>query len=239
MITYGYDDGGCFFCGSGDPIDGSGVHPSERGDLAEMCRRMCDSDHGCVAYTIGRGATREGQEHKYDGRMANCCLERRFYPPGAYVDGSGNDARGKSNCQLDAACWTRYERGGVRGGGGVEVPSSSSSSSSSSSNAASSRKARCKGRSSSSSSPRWTPPPSSFCVRVWEPVEYADEDILEKLRFVEGGCDHGKDEAYAAMLARAHDQCAAEIFAESMTVSIVVRPTGTLTYVRVFADNWS
>jgi hypothetical protein len=56
---------------------------------------------------------------------------------------------------------------------------------------------------------------------------------------VEGGCDHGKDETYAAMLARAHDQCAAEIFAESMMVSIVVRPTGALTYVRVFTDNWS
>jgi hypothetical protein len=138
MVTYGYDDGGCFFCGGDDPIDGSRVHPSKRGDLVEMCRRMCDSDHGCVAYTIGRGATREGQEHKYDGTMANCCLERRLYPPGAYVDGSGNDARGKSNCQLDAACWTRYERGGARGGGGVEVPSSSSSSSWSSSSSSSS-----------------------------------------------------------------------------------------------------
>ena len=71
---------------------------------------------------------------------------------------------------------------------------------------------------------------------MWDEAEYTDGDVRERVRFVEGGCDNG-DGAYAAMLARAHDECVAEALAESMTVSIVVRPSGALTYVRIFADD--
>ncbi len=134
-----------------------------------MCRRMCNSDSGCVAFSIGRVATQAEQDYLYEGTVASCCLERRLYPPGAYMDGSGSGVRGKNGCQLDGACWTCYERAGARGGGDSPLSDVTS------------RNAMCRGGSSSSSSPKWTPPTSGSCVRMWEPIAYTDDDILERL----------------------------------------------------------
>ena len=52
VTTYGFDDGGCFFCAresrflSKEPLTG--------GELNEHCRRQCEADRECVAYTVGR-----------------------------------------------------------------------------------------------------------------------------------------------------------------------------------------
>ncbi|KAL3802417.1 hypothetical protein ACHAW5_001138 [Stephanodiscus triporus] len=156
------DDGGCYYCGTHDDDRGGDVvHLSRRSDLGNACWRACDEDIGCVAFTVGREPSRSGQEYLYNGVIMNCCLERRMYPSGVYVDGSngGNDdgRRRKDHCQLEAACWTWYEReeGGRRRTrdeeSGVVAGHQSSLLSSSSLSIA--------------------------CVRTWDPVPYTDDEI--------------------------------------------------------------
>ena len=51
--TYGFDDGGCFFCAEPGLTPPT---PMAGGSLSDHCKRMCDADVQCVAYTVGRPA---------------------------------------------------------------------------------------------------------------------------------------------------------------------------------------
>ncbi|KAL3822767.1 hypothetical protein ACHAXA_009641 [Cyclostephanos tholiformis] len=250
IVTLGLDDGGCYFCGGGkisrDGI-GAGVrmrHPTSHNDLIEMCRDLCDSMSDCVSFTVGRDPSHVTQAYLYGSTISNCCLERRMYPPELYVVGGGRGVdddydyeggRKMDYCEMEASCWTRYERDGARDGERTSTRAD--------------MRRRCKGvddrdgGSTSSSSPfssssegggsKPTPPassPSSRCFRTWEPVVYADDELKAKSRYIAGGCirDDGSgknDETYANMLRYARDRCMAETFAESMAVSVILRPS--------------
>mmetsp|Transcript_8991 Transcript_8991/g.15634 ORF Transcript_8991/g.15634 Transcript_8991/m.15634 type:complete len:285 (+) Transcript_8991:474-1328(+) len=77
-----------------------------------------------------------------------------------------------------------------------------------------------------------TPAPMGQCTKVWEPKILRDDQIQEAIDFIEGGCDY-KDEKWKAMLADAHEQCLAEIIAESMAVTVIDFPNSKFTYVNV------
>ena len=55
--------------------------------------------------------------HAYEyhwGKPANCCLDRTAAPSELWVDGHDVDPGKEPNeCQLDAMCWTRFERNQV------------------------------------------------------------------------------------------------------------------------------
>ena len=55
----------------------------------------------------------------YYGKIANCCLERRYYPSQAFVDATKENildtTHVNNTCQLDASCWTRYEKNKEKG----------------------------------------------------------------------------------------------------------------------------
>lgn len=105
IISYGMNDGGCFFCGwekgSSIPLTGE--------TLAETCKQMCDSDPLCIAYEVGRVASLPVYQHIFEGgQTINCCLERTQWPAGVWVDAT-NVNGAPNNCQKDSLCWTRYE----------------------------------------------------------------------------------------------------------------------------------
>ena len=114
--TYGMDDGGCYFCaiGTTEPLSGNA--------LSENCKRMCEADDSCISYTIARPVVLPAHEY-YWGEKANCCLERREYPPGAFVNPNPNKGgQVFNNCQRDAMCWTRYEKDKDKGKGSTKEP---------------------------------------------------------------------------------------------------------------------
>ena len=53
VSTYGFDDGGCFFCARESRFTEL-KEPLTGGELNEHCRRQCEADSKCVAYTVGR-----------------------------------------------------------------------------------------------------------------------------------------------------------------------------------------
>mmetsp|Transcript_32851 Transcript_32851/g.69110 ORF Transcript_32851/g.69110 Transcript_32851/m.69110 type:complete len:245 (-) Transcript_32851:411-1145(-) len=201
--TYGMDDGGCFFCAihPGTKVPLSGEH------LAEHCKRMCDFDGQCVAYTVGRPAALPAQQYFY-GAQTNCCLERREYPPEAFVDANKENwaQNKKTDCQLEAMCWTRYEKKK-----GLELTASQH---------------QCEGHAS------FPPTPSDLCSPVWPATTFSDEQVQSRLDFISSGCAKN-DTTTTSMLVKAHDQCKEEIFAESMAVSVIVHSSGIYTYVSV------
>lgn len=101
--TYAMDDGGCYLCRQDSlPLTGEA--------LAENCRRVCDGDPHCIAFTVARPAILDVHDY-YWGHQANCCLERRKYPSEFLLDGLSIDEGTEfGNCHLDAMCWTRYEK---------------------------------------------------------------------------------------------------------------------------------
>ncbi len=84
---------------------------------------------------------------------------------------------------------------------------------------------------------------------MWEPVLFTDNDLRAKSRYIAGGCigDGGTDKndvMFATLLRHTSDSCVAETIAESMTVSVILRPKAGKTMprsayviVRAFSDN--
>lgn len=209
--TYGFDDGGCYLCAADD-------HESLEGH----CREICDSEPKCVAYTIGRGPSFPVQMYNYE-KVANCCLEFREYSPKAYVDASSNDSKRMPNgCQLDAKCWTRYEK---KKNGSRRQCNRSEDGSSSSSPPTPAAVATTAVASSSHHH-------SGTCTEVWPSVIYTESEIDEKLHFISRGCPW-VDVTYKSLLARAYTQCQAEIIAESISATVIVLPSSMYTFVSV------
>lgn len=198
--------------------------------LSERCRLICDGDPDCVAYTVGRPASFLSQLYKYEV-VSNCCIERREYPPGVFVDatagGGGRSGGGKktkkTHCQHETMCWTRYEK--VKR---TEEASSSQSKrpcDSSNSDALGSRGGPSKVEPGAS---------QATCTLVWEPTTYTDAELSEHVDFVSGGCDHN-DTELERLLEAAHDVCEREVLDEalaaSLAVSIVSHVGGVVAYI--------
>ena len=182
--TYGMDDGGCYYCNFDADVPFTGTL------LSEHCKLMCEADEECVAYTIGRPASLPYQDYYY-GERANCCLERRHYPPGAFVSHVADvNAIPKNNrCQLESMCWTRYEK--IRSNEQDEdycglTPTT----------------------------------PSNLCTPVWPSQTYTDEKIQKKIDFIANGCEYN-DAKLESMLVEAHARCWEEKYAESMSFSVI------------------
>ncbi len=201
-ITYGTDDGGCFLCVQ---------HPVTKiplsGDaLIEECKRMCDEDIQCLAFTVARAASLPSQLHHF-GKQANCCLERREYPPGVYLQSTEDDrVPTRTKCQLDRMCWTRFERDQED----VAIES----------------REQCANHDFAITHL------SNICLEVWEPTAYNDDEIQKAIDFIDRGCQL-QDKIYVSMLATANARCKEEILAESMAISIIVHSSGMITYVSV------
>lgn len=211
-ITYGLDDGGCYLCTEQQLLPFVNV-PSSGKTLTEQCQRLCDADNQCRSFTVARTASLPSQLYHF-GTTANCCLERREYPPGAFLH-TTTTAEERSNgvvlppnrrkdCQLDSMCWTRYERIQEEGEG------------------------PCADFLEDANNPKHST--LMMCSKVWEPTTYTDEDIQNAIDFINKGC-RNEDNMYRFMLAKANARCKEEILAESFAVSIIVHSSGMLTYV--------
>lgn len=99
------NDGGCLFCAK---FSGSTFPISDLDDLADNCKRMCENDSGCTAYTIARQASLHAHEY-YWGAAANCCLEREEYPPETFIN-AHNGGDEPNTCEKESMCWTRFEK---------------------------------------------------------------------------------------------------------------------------------
>jgi len=210
--TYGFDDGGCYLCASSvaetsttASSEGASV-PLAGEDLANSCRAICDADPSCVAFTVGRTATAASQMQRW-GTVVNCCLEKRRYPPGAFVD-AGNSGRAPSSCQHEVMCWTRYERREGR------------------------QQQQC--ATQDHSTPPATGPSVGECSAVWEEVIYTDDEIRRKIKYINEGCPRDDDE-FAALLEKAYGECRAEVMSESLGATVVVLPESVYAFVRVDA----
>lgn len=210
-ITYGLDDGGCYLCTEQHLLPFVSV-PSSGKTLTEQCQRLCDDDSQCRSFTVARPASLPSQLYHF-GTTANCCLERREYPSGAFLHTTTTaDENGqgmvlppnrRKDCQLDSMCWTRYERIHEEGEG------------------------PCADFLEDANNPK---PSKLMCSRVWEPTTYTDEDIQKAIDFINDGCQT-EDNIHRFMLAKANARCKEEILAESFSVSIIVHSSGMLTYV--------
>jgi len=106
QISYGMNDGGCFFCstkafGSDIPLSGD--------TLSDECQQMCDSDPDCISFEVGRAATLPVWEYYFGGEKSNCCLQRKRYSDQVFVD-TTNKVGTLNGCQKEALCWTRFEK---------------------------------------------------------------------------------------------------------------------------------
>lgn len=109
VITYEVDDGGCFFCGKFPQSQ----FPLEGDDLAHHCKQMCDADPTCISFAVARSPVLHAVEYHW-GSTANCCLDRTVAPAELWVDGHDVDPKKEPNeCQMEAMCWTRFERNKV------------------------------------------------------------------------------------------------------------------------------
>ena len=208
--TYGIDDGGCYHCTLNPQIADA---PAMEGSNLQMhCQQMCEADVDCIAYTVGRTASLPAQDYYY-GKRANCCLERREYPSGVFVDAHKTTpgTKKKSACQHESMCWTRYEKH-------KQISTQQTQS--------------CSGALNDK------PKPSPKCKPVWKANVYTEQEIKEKIDFIEQGCQYN-DATFEAMLVKAHDQCQAEIFGESISATMIVTKTGMLTRVNVEPSMWS
>jgi len=217
VATYGFDDGGCHFCTATSSSASTTTTTALSGDeLSKSCRQLCDSDLECVAYTVGRPATLIAQQYQWLS-ISNCCLEKRHYPREAFVDAVGNSNNGPPNsCQQDVMCWTRYEKKE-----GDELSTHSQQ--------------QCKQDLHSRVSLAPTPGAdqnSNQCSLVWPATSYTDEEIQIKMDFIKDGCPR-KDLIYEWMVAKAYEECKAEVFAESVGVSVIVLPESVYTLVSV------
>ena len=67
----------------------------------------------CISFAVARPAVLHAYEYHW-GKPANCCLDRTAAPSELWVDGNDVDPGKEPNeCQLDAMCWTRFERNKV------------------------------------------------------------------------------------------------------------------------------
>mmetsp|Transcript_4530 Transcript_4530/g.7223 ORF Transcript_4530/g.7223 Transcript_4530/m.7223 type:complete len:279 (-) Transcript_4530:174-1010(-) len=220
VTTYGFDDGGCHFCAaaatSSSTTTTTTTTPLSGDELSQSCRQLCDFDLDCVAYTIGRPATLVAQQYQWLS-MSNCCLEKRHYPREAFVDAVDNNSNGSPNsCQQDVMCWTRYEKKE-----GDELSTHSQQ--------------HCKQDLRSSVSLAPTPganPNPNQCSLVWPATSVTDEEIQTKIDFIKDGCPRN-DAIYEFMMAKAYEECKAEVFAESVGVSVIVLPESVYTLVSV------
>ena len=164
---------------------------------------MCEADDSCISYTVARPVVLPAHEY-YWGEKANCCLERREYPPGAFVNPNPNKGgQVFNNCQRDAMCWTRYEKDKDKGKGSTKEPCFN------------------------------TPKtPSELCTAVFGAVTYTQDKIDEKIDFIANGCEYN-DTTYESMLAEAAAQCEAEIYAESTAVHIVSNKSAIYLHARI------
>lgn len=181
--------------------------------LEAHCKMMCEADSQCVSFSVARPAALPAQKYYY-GVESNCCLERRAdYPPGVFVDATKtmNGQSKKTNCQMDTMCWTRYEKKFERGQDGKKIASKSPT---------------CGGEEPA------VKVPSAQCQAVWPANTYSDEEIQGKIDFIARGCVYN-DTTFTALLSEAHDQCRDEIFAESMTTTVIVLPTVVYTHVNI------
>jgi hypothetical protein len=80
-----------------------------------------------------------------------------------------------------------------------------------------------------------TPSPSGLCSMTWDEGTLSGADVQEKIEYIEDGCTTD-DETFRQMLLVAHDQCLAEIIAESMAISIIKQPNGRALYTHVSVD---
>lgn len=190
QTTHDFDDGGCYYCAK---YSGS-MYPMSGPLLSEHCERLCDSDPLCTSFSIARPPVLHADEYHY-GSSANCCLEREDYPAGMFVDALDGRTGELSPCQMEVACWTRFERDGAPGGS-------------------------CEGRGRTRTKTRADDPDDGrqLCSLIWGPRQYTDESIRKRVDFIAGGCRYD-DETFVLMLEDAHDQCRAEIEEESSTSS--------------------
>lgn len=219
QITYGLDDGGCFLCMQENPITSkiTTQAPSSGNALIEQCQQLCDTDSQCVAFTVARTQSLPPQLYRF-GTTSNCCLERTVYPPGVYLGTQPTTttveekkrrmaSNRRNDCQLDAMCWTRYEK----------IPKE--------------EEAPCDELPVDDDV---TVPHTSkmICSRVWEPTTYTDDEVQTAIDFINDGCQYS-DKTYMSMLARANARCEEEILAESLAISIIVHSSGMMTHVTV------
>lgn len=202
------DDGGCYLCS--DNPDNPSLSYSGKA-LSMHCRRMCDADPDCVSYSVARPASLPAQEYYY-GKIANCCLERREWPAAVWVDAQRPVGEKRNACENESMCWARYER--KKGAEGLLTPAQQ----------------KCDGGVAAATTP------SQWCTQVWKRSDYTDEDLKGKIDFIAQGCDYN-DTTFERMLARAHDQCVDEIFAESASATIIVHPRGMLTHINMLGSD--
>mmetsp|Transcript_4106 Transcript_4106/g.7640 ORF Transcript_4106/g.7640 Transcript_4106/m.7640 type:complete len:605 (+) Transcript_4106:30-1844(+) len=185
-ISYGMNDGGCFFCaespGSSIPLSGAA--------LSENCKQMCDSDPLCISFEVGKAGALPVYDYYFAGESLNCCLQRTSFPSGIFVDATNiDDDTGPDNCQMDSLCWTRHEKINQQGEEVVFADARN----------------QC--------DKDYIPPPSNLCsvVQLWE---FSDENIQAQADFIAGGCQYN-DSILEALLANAYTECSAEVEQQS------------------------
>jgi len=77
-----------------------------------------------------------------------------------------------------------------------------------------------------------TPSPSGLCTRVWDEVSYNEDDLKEKVEYINKGCE-ADNEQHRKLLEVAYNVCLDEIISESMAISIVKGTTGLYTHVSI------
>lgn len=105
---------------------------------------------------------------------ANCCLERRRYPPEAFVDAGDG---GLDSCRNDAMCWTRYEKKERQR-----------------------RQQQC-AQDQGLASLVPTSGPAERCVEIWPAITLTEEEVRAKIKFIGEGCPR-KDDVYESLLAK-------------------------------------
>jgi len=187
-ISYGMNDGGCFFCGkapaSSIPLSGAA--------LSEHCQQTCDSDPLCISYEVGKTGALPAYEHSFDGETFNCCLQRTTFPSGVFVDATNIGDAGPNNCQMDSLCWTRYEKI-TKEQQDEEVVFAVAQN-------------QC--------DKDYIPPPSNLCSVVLDEKEFSDENIQDQVDFIAGGCQTD-DTTFESLLAQAYTECSAEVEQQS------------------------
>jgi len=77
-----------------------------------------------------------------------------------------------------------------------------------------------------------TPSPSGLCTRVWDEVSYNEDDLKEKVEYINKGCEADNEE-HRKLLEVAYNVCLDGIISESMAISIVKGTTGLYTHVSI------
>ena len=111
MVTYGLDDGGCYFCGAPGPGGSTGVHPTRRNDLVEMC------GGATTPILMRRVHDREGRDAGGAGYRNAACGEEDAPPPGCTWMGrvsAGTTTAAAADGGWTVASWTHRAGRGTR-----------------------------------------------------------------------------------------------------------------------------